>query len=60
MYKLAENDKLLSGRQQLLFLYLEFKQDGHQTHAIAYVNLEHSAFIGDGRRRSSTNFNPAH
>jgi hypothetical protein len=47
MDKLAENGKLLSGRQHLLFLYLEFKKDGHKTDAIAYGNLEKIVFKGD-------------
>jgi hypothetical protein len=47
MDKLAETGKLLSGRQHLLFLYLEFKKDGHKTDAIAYGNLEKIVFKGD-------------
>eukprot|EP00972_Heterocapsa_arctica_P074806 11039265-Heterocapsa_arctica.AAC.1 len=45
--KLAENGKLLSGRQYLLFLYLKFKKDGHKTDAIAYDNLENIVFKGN-------------
>eukprot|EP00972_Heterocapsa_arctica_P034349 5058788-Heterocapsa_arctica.AAC.1 len=47
MDKLAETGKLLSCRQYLLFLYMEFKKDDHNTDAIAYGNLEKIVFKGD-------------
>ena len=44
MNKLALTGQLISGRQHLLFIYLEFAKDAHKTDAVAYQNLEKIAF----------------
>jgi len=44
MEKLALTGQLLSGRQHLLFIYLEFAKDAHKTDAVAYQNLEKIAY----------------
>eukprot|EP00972_Heterocapsa_arctica_P058722 8658101-Heterocapsa_arctica.AAC.1 len=40
MEELALTGQLLSGRQDLLFMYLEFSKDGHKTDGTAYTNFE--------------------
>eukprot|EP00972_Heterocapsa_arctica_P084857 12500443-Heterocapsa_arctica.AAC.1 len=47
MDKRAATGKLLSGRQHLLFLYLEFTKDGFKTDATADGNLEKIVFKRD-------------
>jgi hypothetical protein len=47
MEKVAVDGVLISGRQHLLFIYDEFKKDGHMTDAIAYSNFERLTFKGD-------------
>jgi hypothetical protein len=42
--RLALTGQLLSGRQHLLFIYLEFAKDAHKTDAVAYQNLEKIAY----------------
>eukprot|EP00972_Heterocapsa_arctica_P013862 2042713-Heterocapsa_arctica.AAC.1 len=38
--ELALSGQLISGRQHLLFMYLDFAKDRHRTDSVAYKNLE--------------------
>jgi hypothetical protein len=40
MEQLALTGQMLSGRQHLLFMFLEFSKDGHRTDGTAYTNFE--------------------